>query len=305
MPRLFVSYSRADEAIAKKVERRLVDMGHEVRIPVGAATAGNWRGKLTAALATSDAVVVILGRAGLASRNVLGEIGAARVMEYTSGTLLLPVLIEDLEIPEFISDVYCFRLSTNDDAEVDALAQLLNKAIVDNARSVPRIFISHMHKDQAIAQELTKLLEQAFYIDQHDIRCTSVQPYMLRPGERTSERLRSEIVGAELVMGLLTADITESNYVLCELGASWGCDVPTFPLLARGATFADVPSPLNERHSLSIEKDDNCLQLVDYIANQVSLRRREGVMGTVAQQAKLLSNIAQVPRSSRSHQGAG
>jgi hypothetical protein len=58
----------------------------------------------------------------------------------------------------------------------------------------------------------------------------------------------TNLAGAELVIGLLSPGTTESNYVLAELGAAWGHDVTTFPLLARGATYADVPSPLNERH---------------------------------------------------------
>lgn len=165
--------------------------------------------------------------------------------------------------------------------------------IADNAKQGPRIFISHRHKDEPIVTALAALLQDAFYIETNDIRCTSVQPYMLAPGERTSEVLRSEIAKAELVIGVLSPDTSESNYVLCELGASWGRDVPTFPVLVRGATYADVPSPLGERHSMSLEKEENCLQLVDYVASRTSLRRREGVSGKVAQQAKVLAVAAQ------------
>jgi hypothetical protein len=120
---------------------------------------------------------------------------------------------------------------------------------------------------------------------------------MLTPGERTSELLRSEIARAELVIGVLSPDTSESNYVLCELGASWGRDVPTFPVLVRGATYADVPSPLSERHSMSLENEENCLQLVDYVASKTSLRRREGTIGKVAQQAKVLAVAAQAERA--------
>jgi hypothetical protein len=203
---------------------------------------------------------------------------------------LLPVLVGDIAIPEFIADIYCFRLK--DPANLDSLVDDLDKAIDDNIKLIPRIFISHRHKDEPVVAALTALLEQAFYVERSDIRCTSVQPYMLTPGERTSELLRTEIAGAELVIGVLTPDTSESNYVLCELGASWGRDVTTFPILARGATFADVPSPLNERHSMSLETEENCLQLVDYIASKTSLRRRDGAIGKVAQQAKALAAVA-------------
>jgi hypothetical protein len=287
MANIFVSHAWKDLAIAQTLEGRLGNKGHKTRIPVGTAVAGNWRAKYTKALSAADALVVVITEASLASKNVLGEIGAARVLENLRGMLMLPVLVEDMGIPEFLSDIYCFRLKGPD--QMDTLVEDLDKAIVDNVKLSPRIFISHRHKDEPIVAALTALLEQAFYVDRNDIRCTSVQPYMLTPGERTSELLRTEIAGAELVIGVLSPDTSESNYVLCELGASWGRDVPTFPVLVRGATYADVPSPLSERHSMSLENEENCLQLVDYIASKTSLRRRDGAIGKVAQQAKLLA----------------
>jgi hypothetical protein len=290
---IFVSHSFSDLPVALALEDRLRNKGHKSRIPVGTNVAGNWRSKYTKALSGADVLVAVLTEAALGSKNVLGEIGAARVLEYLRGMLVLPVLVGEIGIPAFISDIFCFRLKGPDDT--DTVVELLDRAIIDNVKLVPRIFISHRHKDEPVAAALTGLLEQAFYIDKNDIRCTSVQPYMLTPGERTSEQLRTDIASAELVIGILSPDTSESNYVLCELGASWGRDVPTFPVLARGATFADVPSPLNERHSISLEKEENCMQLVDYIAGKTSLRRRDGTFGKVAQQAKLVADAAVAP----------
>jgi TIR domain len=290
MANIFLSHAWADLVLSQSLESRLLAKGHKSRIPVGTAVAGNWRAKYTKALAVADALIVLVTDASLASKNVLGEIGAGRVLEQTRGMLMLPVLFQDLPIPEFLSDIYCFRWKEVD--RLDALVEDLDKAITDNIKLTPRIFISHRHKDEPIVAALTALLEQAFFVDRNDIRCTSVQPYMLTPGERTSELLRTEITGAELVIGVLSPDTSESNYVLCELGASWSRDVPTFPVLARGATYADVPPPLNERHSMSLETEENCLQLVDYVASKTSLRRRDGAIGQVAQQAKLLATAA-------------
>jgi hypothetical protein len=119
-----------------------------------------------------------------------------------------------------------------------------------------------------------------------------VQPYTLPSGEKTSEKLRTEISSAEVVIGLLTPDTRESNYVVAELGAAWGCNIPTFPLLARGATYEHVPEPLNERHSLSLQKESDCLQLIDDIARESSLTRRSEVSGRVTRDAKNPSEIA-------------
>jgi TIR domain len=297
---IFISCSHEDREVAHSLIGHLSHKGHRTTFPekpYGALVAGNWRGVFTKTLTASDALVAVLSDASLSCPYLLGDIGAARVLNETKGMLLLPVLLNRKEIPEFLSDVAVFPLETTDrrgdwEVKADWLADSLDRAIVQNAKRVPRIFISHSHRDRSIAAALVALLEEAFSIENTDLRCTSVQRYMLTPGERTSERLRSDIAGTELVIGLLSPDTSESNYVLCELGASWGRDVPTFPVLVRGATHANVPSPLNERHSMSLETEDDCLQLVDFVASKTSLRKREDANDKVKQQAKLLTDLA-------------
>jgi len=301
MAKIFLSYAIKDGFdLARQIAEGLVKKGHRISIPVEFKVAGNWRNKLTKGLITSDALIAVLTRSAFESRYVLGEIGAGRAMEYSKQMLLIPVLPEPLPIPEFLSDVFCFRLSK---AGIGKLVNELDQAIRDNMRLTPRVFISHRHKDHEIAKALIELLKSAFVIDSADIRCTSVQGYMLTPGERTSEELRSNLAGAELVMGLLSPGTAESNYVLAELGAAWGQDVTTFPLLARGATYADVPSPLNERHCVSLELQENCMDLIESVAVKTTLRRREGKTGgKLAQAARALAAAAK-PDVSRAAKG--
>jgi hypothetical protein len=290
MAKIFLSYSIKDGfELAQRIEKGLVSKGHRISIPVDFKVAGNWRNKLTKGLIAADALVAVLTESALESRNVLGEIGAGRAMEYSKQMLLIPVLPGPILIPEFLNDVFCFRLKNG---AVDALVDELDKAIRDNMRLTPRVFISHRHRDQAIAKSLIELLESAFDLEPADIRCTSVQGYMLTPGERTSEELRSNLAGAELVIGLLSPGTTESNYVLAELGAAWGRDVTTFPLLARGATYADVPSPLNERHCVSLETQKNCLELIASVAAKTTLKRTEIDLGKLAEAATALAAAA-------------
>jgi TIR domain len=283
---------KPDVAVAQRVEQALLKKGHRVRIRVGAAVAGNRRSKFLKALLASEVFVVVLGKAAASSKHVIGEIGAARAMESTRGMLLLPVLLDNIAIPDVVNDLYCLRLRSEADQEFTRTAAWIHKAIADNIKLAPRIFISHRHVDERIATKLVALLQQAFHVEATDIRCTSVKPYMLAPGERTSEQLRSDIAGAELVIGILTPETSESNYVLCELGAAWGRDVVTFPVLAKGASLEDVPAPLNERHPISLESEDNCLDLIRYVGVRTSLRARRGVRGMLAKGAKRLAQLA-------------
>jgi hypothetical protein len=107
-------------------------------------------------------------------------------------------------------------------------------------KSSPKIFISHRHSDKPIADKLVKLLDKAFIVEDGDIMCTSLVGYGLSPGEPVSATLRSYILLVKLVIGILSPETSESNYVLAELGAAWGKGVEIFPLRARGAKPEDV-----------------------------------------------------------------
>ena len=300
MANVFISYAKPDEAAAKRIEQFLLEKGHRIKVPVGAAVVGNWRTAFIRGLVASDVLVVLISDAAMASKNVVGEIGAARAMYETRGMLTLPVLLNGISYPDYVSDLYCFKLIANTDEEAAKTAHDLDNAISDSAKLAPRIFISHRHIDKSVAAALVALLEQGFNIRNNDLRCTSVKPYMLDPGERTSEKLRSDLSHAELVIGILSPDTVESNYVLCELGASWGRDVPTFPVLARGATIANVPSPLNERNPMTLEEESNCLDLIEYVATKTSLQRvpvSPGTPGRLSEYAKRLVDAARMNRS--------
>jgi TIR domain len=64
------------------------------------------------ALMESDAVVALITERSLRSPFVISEIGAARALSQTGKkTALLPVIIGDMPIPQFIQDLYAIRVS--------------------------------------------------------------------------------------------------------------------------------------------------------------------------------------------------
>lgn len=282
MASVFLSYSLSDGDLARKLEERLHGLGHKFDITVDKPPAGRWRERLSKALNSAEVIIPLLSERGLQSNYVASEIGSGRILAQTKNTLLLPVVVAaSFWVPSFISDYHCFKLILDlegqpADDDIKALADQLSFAISEHleARS-PRIFISHRHIDEEVAKALVSLLERSFVIGPGDIRCTSVHPYKLSPGDRTSEKLKSEIKGAEVVLGILSPEAQDSKYVLAELGAAWGCDVPTFPLLIRGATYSDVPSPLDERSCLDLRVSANCVQCVEAMSRVASFERRQ------------------------------
>jgi len=228
---------------------------------------------------------------------VLAQTGMAISREYTKNMLVLPVCLQD-QIPNLVSAFHCFWLLGDSHTAIRKLAADLHGAIKTHREAQPpRIFVSHRHKDVRVARKLIALLRSAFHIAARDIRCTSVPGYTLAVGSQSSDSLRTDLNGAEIVMGLVGPDTSESDYVLFELGASWGLPKPTFPLRIRGATFRQVPEVLREKSSLSPEDVTRCIQLVEDV-QRVSSISRKGHPGTgkgaaaVRRQAELLARVA-------------
>jgi hypothetical protein len=297
MAGLYLSYKNEDSDLAKQLSRELESIGHTVVYDAVALAPGeNWREVLLKALAAADAVIVLLTERSLTSQFVMGEIGAARVLQQSFGrTLLLPVLVGDMAIPPVVSDLFTVRM------QQDAVGTKVAAAELDRAfseyhararRGYPKIFISHRHSDEAVVQALVNVLAAAFIIEPTDLRCTSIHPYRLKVGDRTADRLRMELQRAEAVLGIISPDVKASSYVLFELGASWGRAGITLPLLIRGATSADVPAPIGDLHTLSLSDEAECHQLIGDLADVISLPRHSKQGAFVAQRILELTAAA-------------
>lgn len=280
MSTIFVSYRRADEKLAEEIKDELIKYGHEALLDADKVVGGsNWRDQIVSALKESDGLVALFTENTLQKPDyIASEIGMVRAFRETvKDMFIIPIRFGNIAIPNFIEDLLVEEAAGPAEAAraIDrAVRGFLSRKAGQKKTFFPKIFISHRHKDEPVAEALVSLLEVAFDIRQEDIRCTSVQPYTLPIGSRTSERLRQELAHAEVVLGLISPDTMESRYVLVELGAAWGQDKPTFPLLTSGASYDHVPAPLNERHCISVEDLNNCLQMIEELEQVTSLKRK-------------------------------
>src|ERR1700724_668990 len=269
---IFLSHKVEDNDLAIKLSTALETKEHKVRMDTKELVAGDdWRKVLFEALRSSDAAMPLLSPLSLRSQFVAAEVGAARAFSESKGMLLLPILVEDVGIPPFVQDLFCVSLRGREAADIERTADEIDHAITTHIARLrgkyPPIFVSHRHKDEPLARALVALIAAAFGLAKGDIRCTSVRPYKLPAGERTADRLQKEIRRAKAVLGIVTPDTQESSYVLFELGAAWGQGVLTFPLLAKGSTMADIPSPISDRHPLNLADSGDCTQLLEDLAD--------------------------------------
>lgn len=144
-----------------------------------------------------------------------------------------------------------------------------------------QIFISHSSEDKPIASALVELLKNALGIAPQAIRCTSVDGHRLSVGTKTEEHLRQEILNAKSFIALLTEHSLNSTWVLFELGARWGFDLPLAPVFAGGLTANQLHGPLPGLSGLSCDSDNEIHQLVNNIAD---------LLGFNAKQSQFYSN---------------
>ena len=136
-----------------------------------------------------------------------------------------------------------------------------------SAHRTMTIFISHSSRDTHLAERLVNLLRLAFSLPVDEIRCTSVD--RLAAGADTDDQLRREVRESQLFLALITPSSVRSSYVLFELGARWGTELPLFPLFGRRADSNSLAGPLRGINALNICRRQEVLQLLEDIGAQL------------------------------------
>lgn len=103
---VFISYSQADKAVATHVAEALQKAGLLVWIDTWELKGGDSIAhRIDQAIASSDVLLVLLSPDSVASKWVQKELGAALSGELRDRAItVIPVLIEDCDVPPFLSD---------------------------------------------------------------------------------------------------------------------------------------------------------------------------------------------------------
>ncbi len=142
---------------------------------------------------------------------------------------------------------------------------------LDGASTEIQVFISHSSKDEPVAKRLITLMRSALNLPSDAIRCTSVAGFQLPAGASTDTALKQEIYASRVLIGLITPSSIKSPYVLFELGARWGAQKAMLPLLARGATTADLKGPLSAIMALNCNNTAQLHQFLENLAENLGM----------------------------------
>lgn len=130
-----------------------------------------------------------------------------------------------------------------------------------------KLFISHSSKDAELADSLIQAIENTLNPPSGAIRCTSVPGYKLELGTFPTEKLREELKDIELVIGLITPNSINSDWVLFELGASWGLYRRLIPVLVGDIGSVSIPEPIKNINAVTLSDSNSISFLIEEIGN--------------------------------------
>ncbi|NOZ46661.1 MAG: toll/interleukin-1 receptor domain-containing protein [Chlorobi bacterium] len=152
------------------------------------------------------------------------------------------------------------------------------------------IFISHSSADIDIAKLVIEIIRKAFNIESKKIRCTSVPGHKLPAGASTNEQLKEEIFSSKAFIGLITKVSVSSTYVLFELGARWGVNLPLIPLICDKGGTSLLNGPIKNINALSAIDSSDMLQFLNDLGDILNSKPEDpsGYIGDIEKLKKLI-----------------
>jgi len=156
MAKIYLSYQHQDIDLIKKIGEDLKNRGHSIIMDETIMKVGvDWRKELLNELKSSDGLLVLITENSLNSKYVISEIGTTRAFidENENKKFLIPVIFGEIDIPDFIKDLYCIRLSEeNYDKSIDKIDSSIasfigRKEAFDEKASEEREFIERKTAD--------------------------------------------------------------------------------------------------------------------------------------------------------------
>ena len=156
MSNVFLSYSRSDAPMVDKIASDLQKEGIDIWLDRKDIIPGqNWEQQIRRALTDATFVVVFISKSSLQSKAVQYEYRAAfQNQERMGGTRLLPVLLEKVELPEFLSKI---QYADFTESYYQGMQSII-RAIRESSGTQPKDIIPISDLAKEVAGEVAKIL---------------------------------------------------------------------------------------------------------------------------------------------------
>lgn len=113
--------------------------------------------------------------------------------------------------------------------------------IVNSSNQKVKLFISHSSSDSAIIKKFVEdVLQLGLGLNPEDIAFTSEESFGVEPGENIAKYIRENIIGASVVLVMISKNYKASEVCLNEMGAAWALGKKCISVVLPGADFKDL-----------------------------------------------------------------
>jgi hypothetical protein len=157
MPAVFLSYARPDAPAVDRIARDLRSHGVDIWMDRQDLVPGNeWLPQIEAAISRAEFMLVFISEASLRSRWVQEEYKKAfENQAEASGTRLIPILLENVNLPRFLSKIQYIDFT---ESYFEGMQQLLRSLDVAPIGPLPNEVLDPGKLAQQIAGEVAKIL---------------------------------------------------------------------------------------------------------------------------------------------------
>jgi len=157
------------------------------------------------------------------------------------------------------------------------------------------IFISHAVNNKEIADSLVDLFETGIGISSNEIFCSSLEGLGIPSGVNFVSFIKDQILNPKVVILLLTPDYLNSQFCLCELGASWALSTRIIPIIVPPITYQNIKAVLTGVQLLRIENKEDLNQMQQDLIDSLSIEGKSFSRWEIKRDAFLQSIITKIP----------
>ena len=136
---------------------------------------------------------------------------------------------------------------------------------------MPRIFVSHAAKDEALVEEFVELLQVGINVHPDDVFCSSLPGMNIPTGRAFIDHIKSQVRDPEIVLLVISKEFLKSQFCLNEVGASWALSLPLYPLLVPPLDYGDVRGVLAGVQAAKIDDKEKLNDLRDDLIEKLRL----------------------------------
>ncbi len=132
-----------------------------------------------------------------------------------------------------------------------------------------KIFISHSEHDKPIVDSFVELLQTGANIPSTDIFCSSLEGMGIPTGENFIDFIKRELVDPKAVIVFMSKNYLNSQFCLCELGASWMLSNFILPILVEPLTFNDIKGVLLNTQAARLNHSDDLNNFIESLNKKI------------------------------------